>query len=432
MADPCVANDDTCDEPDRVGTNAATTDLTRIFREEWAGVVATLARRLDGDLEAAEDAVQEALVAAARTWPRDGVPSRPGAWLNVTAWRKAVDRIRHDRLLTEHSDDLSRAAEVADDRRFGPRTLVEDDLLQLIFTCCDPALPLDARIALTLRFVAGLTTREIAHAFLVPEPTLGQRLVRAKRKIRRGEVAFTVPDGAELEARLPGVLSVVYLVFNEGYAATGGVELVRGDLCDEAIWLGSLLHRLLPNDPEIAGLLALMQLHHARAATRKDSDGRPLPLSEQDRSRWDRSVIDQSSALLDSALEHGRPGAYQIQAAIAAVHAQAPSFEQTDWVQISALYSELARVLPSPVVEINRAVAVGMAEGPSAGLALLEPILASDTMADYAPLHSAHANLLDRLGETAAANTAWRQALAATRNDALHTELSRRISEDPL
>ena len=400
--------------------------LERAFREEWGAIVAALARRT-GDLQAAEDATAEAFAAAAKAWQRDGVPPNPGGWLTVTASRKAIDQLRRNRAVAVDPQLLSELAQSTGEKA-GEMTGIPmaDDRLGMVFACCHPALALEVRVAMTLRYVAGLTTREIAAAFLLPEPSLAQRLVRAKRKIREAGIQFVVPAAGALAERLAGVRAVVYLVFNEGYAASEGDRLVRTDLCEEAIWLGRLLRRLLPGDAETAGLLALMLLHHSRAAARQDASGRPVPLAEQDRACWDQTLITEGTAVLADAMAHRDPGPYQLQAAIAAVHAEAADIEDTDWPQIAALYGELARLTPSPVIEVNRAVAVGMADGPLAGLAVLAPVLAAGTLADYAPLHAAHADLLARAGDTEGAAAAWARAADTTGNAALRAELRRR------
>jgi RNA polymerase sigma-70 factor, ECF subfamily len=421
--------------PDRV---AGAARLERAFREEWATVVATLARRL-GDLEAAEDAAAEAFAAASVNWARDGVPPNPGGWLTVTAWRKAVDAHRAGAARST-SVDPQVLGEVAAGSLAVPgiaevdmTETLGDDRLGLIFTCCHPALAVEARVALTLRFVAGLTTREIATAFLVPEATLAQRLVRAKRKIRETGIRFTVPASPDhLAERLRSVRTVVYLVFNEGFASSSGASLTRDDLCDEAIWLGRLLRRLMPDDAETAGLLALMLLHSSRRAARLAPDGRPVLLAEQDRSAWNGALIAEGTAVLDEALALRSPGSYQLQAAIAAVHAAAGSFEATDWAQIALLYGSLSRLEPSPVIELNRAVAVGMADGPLAGLAVLAPVVDSGALAGYGPLHAAHGFLLEKAGYSERARGAWARAAAASGNAAVRDELLRRHVDPPL
>jgi RNA polymerase sigma-70 factor (ECF subfamily) len=399
--------------------------LEHAYRDEWSAVVATLARRL-GDLLAAEDAAAEAFAAAARVWPRDGTPPNPGGWLMTTAWRKAVDQLRHNRAIAVDPQQFPEGGAEPGGGADEVTSVGGDDQLRLVFACCHPALALEVRVALTLRFVAGLTTRQIAAAFVLPEATLAQRLVRAKRKISESGIRFEVPGPDAVAGRLDGVHAVVYLVFNEGYAATGGEKLIDTDLCEEAIWLGRLLHRLLPEDTETAGLFALMLLHHSHAAARQDPGGGAVLLADQDRTRWDAALIAEGTAVLDAAVARRQPGPYQIQAAVAALHAAADSFEATDWLQIAALYDTLARLSPSPVVEVNRAVAVGMADGPHAGLAILEPVLASGALTGYGPLHAAHADLLERAGLAAEASAAWARAERAMGNAMLQRELHRR------
>jgi RNA polymerase sigma-70 factor (ECF subfamily) len=387
-------------------------------------VLATIARRLDGDVALAEDAVQDAFVAAAVEWDRRGVPDRPGAWLTTTAWRRALDRLRHDRVAAAHAPDLVPAMSEELDVDF-ERSSLEDDQLKMIFTCCHPALAADARMALTLRSVAALTVPEIARAFLTTERTMEQRLVRARRKIVAARIPFRVPPDEQLGDRLAGVLRVVYLVYTEGHAATRGEDAVRVDLCEEAIRLARLVARLMPDAAEALGLLALLLLTDARRAARLDSRGELVALEDQDRSRWDAAWIAEGAAVLDRALALGRPGPYVIQAAIAGLHARARAWEETDWPQIAGLYAELERHDASPVVTVNRAVAVAFADGPAAGLAILDAVADDPRLERYLPLHAARAELLARAGD-GAADDAYARAIALSENAAERSALERR------
>jgi RNA polymerase sigma-70 factor (ECF subfamily) len=409
-----------------------TAAVERAFREESGRVLASLIRHLGGDFQLAEDAVQDAFAVALATWPRDGVPARPGAWLTVAARRKAIDRLRHERVLADRVRLLERLMELdgggpadPDEDDELPAALA-DDRLRLIFTCCHPALAPQARVALTLRTLGGLSTAEIARAFLVEEATMAQRLVRAKRKIAGARIPYRVPRDEDLPDRLAGVLQVVYLVFNEGWSASAGSELVRTDLCAEAMRLGRLLVTLMPDDAEARGLLALMLLHDARRPARLDEAGRYVGLGEQDRSRWDAGMIGEGRGLLASAARLRRPGPFQLQAAISAVHADAAGPADTDWRQIAALYAKLAHMAPSPVVEVNRAAALGLAGDHERGLAALERVAGDPRLAAYPPLHAARAELLRRSGDAHGADAAYAAAIGCCTNAVERQELERR------
>jgi RNA polymerase sigma-70 factor, ECF subfamily len=410
-------------------SEGAAGSVEAVFREERGRLLATLVGQF-GDLDLAEEVASEAVAAALERWPIDGVPGRPGAWLLTTARRKAVDRLRRDKAYAARIAVLQAEAD-----RNGPAAVlaesedVPDERLRLFFTCCHPALPPDAQVALTLRCLAGLSTQEVARAFLVPAATMAQRIVRAKRKIKGARIPFRVPEADELPARLPGVLRVVYAVFTEGYAASEGAELVRGDLADEAIRLARILHRLLPREREVAGLLALLLLVDARRAARTRPDGQLVLLEEQDRSLWDRASIEEGRRLVVVALSGGSPGPYALQAAIAAVHDEAADVTTTDWPQVVALYDVLAGVAPSPVVALNRAVAVAMRDGPAAGLELLDALAADERLRGYHLLPAARADLLRRLGRRAEAADAYREALALVGNEPERAYLARRLAE---
>ena len=412
----------------RGGSGEGPVAVERAFREERAGILATLIRHV-GDFQLAEDAVQDAFAAAVATWPRDGVPSNPGAWITTTARRRAIDRLRRTRSLADRADRLAELARL--DSQEHPSvtedSLVADDRLRLIFTCCHPALAMPARVALTLRTLGGLSTVEVARAFVVSEPTMGKRIVRAKRKIADAHIPYRVPSDDELPDRLGGVLRVLYLIFNEGYSASEGDRLVRGELCSEAIRLGRLLCRLMPDDAEVWGLLALMLLHDARRSARVGPEGGYVALDEQDRSRWDQGRIREGLRALERAVRLRCPGQYQLQAAITALHIQASDADATDWAQIAELYGALAKLSPSPVVELNRAAAVGFAVGPDAGLELLEPLLENPVLERYQPLHAAHAELLQRAGDLAGSRRAYERAIELSANAVERSELERRL-----
>jgi RNA polymerase sigma-70 factor (ECF subfamily) len=401
--------------------------IEEIFRAHRGRILATLIRLL-GDFDVAEDALQEAFAAALEQWPAGGAPANPASWLISTARHKAIDRLRRQARLARKQDEIARHLELSTASEEAP---VPEDRLRLIFTCCHPALALEAQVALTLRTLGGLSTEEIAHAFLVPPPTMAQRIVRAKAKIRAAGIPYQVPADDALAERLRAVMAVVYLVFNEGYAASFGARLLRTELCEQAIQLARMLVELLTGQAEPQGLLALMLLHDARSATRLDGAGDLVLLEDQDRARWNRQQIEEGVALVESALRAGggSPGPYALQAAIAALHASAPTAAATDWPQVAALYGVLARVLPTPVVELNRAVAIAMSGEIERGLALVDALDRRGELDEYHLLPATRAELLRRLGRHAEAAESYRRALALVGNETERRHLTKRLRE---
>jgi len=403
--------------------------LEKVFREEYGRIIATLIR-ISGSFDLAEEALQEAFTSAASKWEHEGTPNNPGAWLTTVAHRKVIDAIRRDKTRTDKQTEI--AFESNRLQPYAEAELLEeypDDRLRLIFTCCHPSLVREAQVALTLRTLGGLTTTEIAHAFLVPEATLAQRLVRAKQKIRLAGIPYQVPSLEVIGERLAAVRAVIYLIFNEGYAASAGQSLIRSDLCAEAIRLGRVLCELLPNEPENMGLLALMLLQDSRREARVKDQGELVTLEEQDRSRWDAAEIAEGVRLVQAALSLHRVGSYQLQAAIAAVHAEAKRADETDWGQIVALYGELMRITSSPVVALNYAAAVAMSEGPERGLGLLEEAGAGGALENYYLFHASRADLLRRLGRLSEAATSYTTALSLTTNHVEQNYIRRRLAE---
>jgi RNA polymerase sigma-70 factor, ECF subfamily len=408
-------------------TSAAESAVAEAFRQEWGKIVASLIR-MTGNWDLAEECTQDAFAAALTKWASDGVPERPGAWLTTTARNRALDRLRRSKTEAAKLQEVAVLSVPEEPAAWGDSG-VPDDRLRLMFTCCHPALTLEARVALTLRTLAGLTTAEIARAFLVPEGTMAKRLTRAKHKIRDAGIPYRVPPAHLLPERTTGVLAVLYLLFNEGYSASAGGDLMRPDLTGEAVRLGRLLAGLMPDEPEASGLLALMLLQDARSVARLDPHGELVSLEDQDRTRWDRAKIAEGIALLEAALRRQRAGPYQVQAAIAACHAEALTAADTDWAQIALLYGQLRKFMPSPVVDLNRAVAVAMAEGPEAGLALVDELAANGELAAYYLLPATRADLLRRLNRGPEAVASYRAALNLAPTEPERRYLAKRLAE---
>jgi RNA polymerase sigma-70 factor (ECF subfamily) len=413
--------------------------VATLFREEWGRIVAALIHRT-GDWDLAEECAQDAFAQALARWPEDGLPPRPGAWLMTVARNRAIDRLRRGNIRATKLKQIAALApggadgpdEEGDVTEQLPRAQdggVPDERLRLIFTCCHPAVAMEARVALTLRTLAGLTTAEIARAFLVPEATMAKRLVRAKQKITHAGIPYRVPPASALPQRTAGVLAVLYLLFNEGYSASAGAELVRKNLCDDAVMLARVLAELMPEEPEVKGLLALMMFHRSRQAGRVDDQGDLVTLEAQDRTLWDQASIEQAKQVLDHALAKNQPGPYQLQAAIAGCHALSPQAEMTDWSRIANLYDQLVEMTGSPVVELNRAVAVAMADGPAVGLALVNGLAASGALRRYYLLAATRADLLRRLGRRGEAAAAYREALALVATGPEERFLTARLAE---